>query len=112
MESPEETSSLPLDVHNLSLSANQSSQIKFSELPEFTEVIAAGTAQGFVPVSSITRKSIDERITYSTAEGNAGPWCSELNRILLGIMQGDVEDKYDWCEVVQDTGLELRAKLA
>jgi branched-chain amino acid aminotransferase len=86
-------------------------QIKYTELPNFTEVIAAGTAAALVPIRSITRRTSsllpahprvsvtegEETITY-IPEGNEEPGaiCVRLLSELKAIQLGKVEDKFGW----------------
>ncbi|RYP22848.1 hypothetical protein DL765_001444 [Monosporascus sp. GIB2] len=94
--------------------------IKYTELPEFSEVMAAGTAAALVPIRSITRrfdpkstKSISsavgqhprlstennkEKVTYIADDtGEAGPICSRLLTQLRAIQLGKVKDEFGWC---------------
>ncbi|KAL2260900.1 hypothetical protein VTK26DRAFT_4971 [Humicola hyalothermophila] len=91
--------------------------IKYSELPSFTEVMAAGTAAALVPIRSITRrvapslpahprvsfKDGEETVTY-IPEGNEEPGelCVKLLTQLKGIQLGKVEDKFGWRFVVTE----------
>ncbi|KAI0974295.1 aminotransferase [Xylaria arbuscula] len=95
--------------------------VPFSELPSFTEVMAAGTAAALVPIRSITRresptspKSItsaigrherlssdqdSEKVTYAPDTQSAddiGPICTRLLTRLRAIQLGKVEDKPNW----------------
>ncbi|RYP41633.1 hypothetical protein DL767_000838 [Monosporascus sp. MG133] len=94
--------------------------IKYTELPKFSEVMAAGTAAALVPIRSITRrfdpkspKSIssvvgqhprlstennEEKVTYiADSAGEAGPICSRLLTQLRAIQLGKVKDEFGWC---------------
>ncbi|KAK3393348.1 aminotransferase [Podospora didyma] len=105
--------------------------IKYSELPNFTEVMAAGTAAALVPIRSITRHITDatssqslaasaeakahprvvfqdgqETVTY-IAEGveDPGALCSKLLAKLQGIQLGKLADEFGWrFEVSEDDG--------
>ncbi|KAH8881489.1 branched-chain amino acid aminotransferase II [Thozetella sp. PMI_491] len=93
--------------------------IKYSELPNFSEVMAAGTAAALVPIRSITRKiassspqslattvkqhprltlnESDELITYiPKSQEDAGPIALKLLSQLKGIQLGKIEDKFGW----------------
>ena len=71
--------------------------IKYEELPEFSEVMAAGTAASLVPIKSITMKSRGDEFTYPVGKDDApGPVCLQLLTTLKGIQQGKVEDKFGW----------------
>ncbi|EON97137.1 putative branched-chain-amino-acid aminotransferase 1 protein [Phaeoacremonium minimum UCRPA7] len=97
----------------------ESRTIKYSELVNFQEVMAAGTAAALVPIRSITRrlaasdpqslsssvkqharlsfKDGEETVTY-VADGDEepGPLCIKLLSQLKGIQNGKVEDKFGW----------------
>ncbi len=94
-------------------------QIKYSELPNFSEVMAAGTAAALVPIRSITRRldhshplslastvkqhprlevSVgQETVTYiPEGQDDAGPICLKLLAQLKGIQLGKVQDTFGW----------------
>lgn len=93
--------------------------VKYAELPQFSEVMAAGTAAALVPIRSITRRGLgshgsvslptdaarvsvdaekkEEAVTYIPAsQEDAGPLCIKLLTHLKGIQLGKVEDKFGW----------------
>ncbi|KAI1118954.1 aminotransferase [Nemania sp. NC0429] len=95
---------------------------KYSELPTFTEVMAAGTAAALVPIRSITRresptspKSItsavgqherlvsdqdSESVIYapdSRDDADIGRICERLLTQLRAIQLGKVRDEFNWC---------------
>lgn len=97
-------------------------QIKYAELPQFSEVMAAGTAASLVPIRSITRRlaasdpkslaatvkshsrlSVDEAkgeqtVAYiADSQEDAGPLCLRLLSQFKAIQTGKAEDKFDWC---------------
>lgn len=94
-------------------------QIKYTELPQFSEVMAAGTAAALVPIRSITRhfdpaspasissavkqhprlstEDKSEKITYiQDSQEDAGPICLRLLSQLKGIQLGKVKDDFNW----------------
>ncbi|EAQ92993.1 hypothetical protein CHGG_01228 [Chaetomium globosum CBS 148.51] len=91
----------------------QKRAIKYTELPAFQEVMAAGTAASLVPIRSITRRNSaalpagprvssssatgEEKVTY-TPDGydEPGPLCLRLLGELKGIQLGQREDKFGW----------------
>ncbi|KAL8282433.1 hypothetical protein RB597_009918 [Gaeumannomyces tritici] len=103
-------------------------QIKYTELPNFSEIMAAGTAAALVPIRSITRRMADsdpkslaaqvkqhtrlevatgeETVTYIPAsQDDAGPLCLRLLAQLKGIQLGKVKDEFGWCAAVsQENG--------
>ncbi|KAH7150271.1 aminotransferase [Dactylonectria estremocensis] len=73
--------------------------IKYAELNDFEEVMAAGTAAALVPIRSITRRSehVDETINYIAAsQEEAGPICTKLLTTLQSIQLGKIEDPFKW----------------
>ena len=80
-------------------------RITYEELPEFSEIMAAGTAASLVPIKSITMKSKDQKFTFEKAlpaEGGPGPVCKELLRLLKGIQQGTEKDAFKWNMIVKE----------
>ncbi|KAJ9640228.1 hypothetical protein H2204_003453 [Knufia peltigerae] len=72
-------------------------RIAYEELPEFKEVMAAGTAASLVPIKSITMKSRGDTFHYPVNDKlEPGPVCTELLTTLKGIQQGKVEDQFGW----------------
>ncbi|MCJ1416653.1 hypothetical protein MMC32_002991 [Xylographa parallela] len=76
--------------------------IKYEELPEFEEVMAAGTAAALVPIKSITMKSRGAKFEYQGGGDEPGPCCVRLLTTLKGIQQGKIEDKFGWLEYVEE----------
>jgi len=93
--------------------------IKYTEFPQFSEVMAAGTAAALVPIRSITRRTSataaasiasavgkherlsgdakSETVTFLPAEQEeAGDICSKLIGKLQGIQLGRVKDEFGW----------------
>ena len=96
--------------------------IKFTELPKFTEVMAAGTAAALVPIRSITRRGTSllpdgprvtrdadaETVTYlPESQDEAGAICLKLLTQLQGIQLGKVEDKLGWRHPIGKEDLEV-----
>ncbi|KAF2157736.1 branched-chain amino acid aminotransferase II [Myriangium duriaei CBS 260.36] len=73
--------------------------ITYEELPDFEEVMAAGTAAALVPIKSITRGK--DEFKYRGASDEPGPIVVELLTKLKGIQQGKIEDKHSWLDNVQ-----------
>lgn len=79
-------------------------RIDYTELSEFSEVMAAGTAASLVPIKSITLKSKNEKFEYPVNENlDPGPVCAQLLSTLKGMQQGKVEDKFGWNFTVTET---------
>ncbi|KAI4210966.1 MAG: hypothetical protein LQ351_006193 [Letrouitia transgressa] len=75
--------------------------VPYEELPEFSEVLAAGTAAALVPVKSITMRSRKDRFVYQGESDNEpGPACVKLLKTLQGIQQGTVKDQFGWLDFV------------
>ncbi|OHW97896.1 branched-chain-amino-acid aminotransferase [Colletotrichum incanum] len=67
--------------------------VRVAELPTFTEVLAAGTAAGLVPVSRIHRKSTKETFEFLPR----GPAYEKLWGLLKNIQSGIAVDNFGWC---------------
>lgn len=76
--------------------------ITYDELPDFSEIMAVGTAAALVPIKSITVKSKDEKFTYGAGTKEPGLACATLSATLKGIQQGLIEDKSNWLEYVEE----------
>lgn len=77
--------------------------IKYEELPNFTEVMAAGTAAALVPIKSISRKSDGSKVEYiEESSEEPGEICVELLRVLKGIQAGTVKDTFGWTLPVKE----------
>ena len=72
-------------------------RIEYGELPQFTEVMAAGTAASLVPIKSITMQSRGDKFEYPVNEKlEPGPVCEQLLSTLKGIQMGKVKDQFGW----------------
>ncbi|GKZ37546.1 hypothetical protein AbraIFM66950_009131 [Aspergillus brasiliensis] len=78
--------------------------VKYEEIREFDEVIAAGTAAALVPVRSISMKSKGEKWEFECGgeKGEGGPVCRRLLEVLQGIQTGEIEDVFGWNWVVRE----------
>jgi len=76
-------------------------RVAYEELPDFTEVMAAGTAAALVPIRSITMKSKGDKFEYEAAKEHPGPVATRLLAQLKGIQQGTVKDAFGWLDTVQ-----------
>lgn len=82
-------------------------KIKYEELPEFSEVLACGTAVTLVSISSITRRSTSDRFSYENADELAGPCAQKLSASLREIYKGRADDAFGWLvEVEEPKGFE------
>nr|AKJ70938.1 transaminase [Aspergillus mulundensis] len=75
-------------------------QIAFTEVSEFVEVYAAGTAAMLVPVQSVERRSTGEVIHYSTDYADPTSVFAQLYKALSGVQQGLVPDQWGWTQEV------------
>jgi branched-chain amino acid aminotransferase len=76
--------------------------VKYEELPEFEEVIAAGTAAALVPIKSITMRSRGDVFKYQGGSDEPGEGCVRLLTTLKGIQQGKIKDTFGWLEYVEE----------
>jgi branched-chain amino acid aminotransferase len=74
-------------------------RVPYTELPEFREVLAVGTAASIVPIKSMYRESSGEKFHYCP-DGEAGEYGQALSRSLSNILKGDIADKFDWLHEV------------
>ena len=104
-------------IQHLALSWNwtvEKRRIPYTELPEFSEILGAGTAVGLVPIRSITRRrnagilapharlqitgaAESETIVYIADEKEGGgPVFRKLLARFRAIQVGEVEDEFGW----------------
>ncbi len=76
--------------------------IKYGELPEFEEVMAAGTAAALVPIKSITMRSKKDKFVYQNGSDEPGPGVTKLLSTLKGIQQGKIKDSFGWLDHVSE----------
>lgn len=76
--------------------------IKYEELPEFDEVMAAGTAAALVPIKSITMRSRGDVFKYHGGSDEPGPGVVKLLTTLKGVQQGKIKDTFGWLEYVEE----------
>ena len=75
--------------------------VKYEELKDFEEVMAAGTAAALVPIKSVTMRSRGDVFEYKGMDGEPGPACVKFLKMLKGIQLGSEKDAYGWCEKVE-----------
>ncbi|OCK80424.1 branched-chain amino acid aminotransferase II [Lepidopterella palustris CBS 459.81] len=80
----------------------ESRPIPYTELPTFSEVMAAGTAAALVPIKSITLESAGDKFVYQNGSDEPGPVCVKLLTTLKGIQQGKIKDTFGWLDEVKD----------
>ena len=79
--------------------------VPVTELAEFEEAAACGTAVVITPMSHIDIKPVleEDAIARSyrfTPDGEVGPVCTKLYRSITGIQFGEIEDTHGWCHFV------------
>ncbi|KAL4768699.1 aminotransferase [Aspergillus nidulans var. acristatus] len=74
--------------------------IAFTEVSEFVEVYAAGTAAMLVPVQSVERRSTGEFVQYSVDYAEPTSVFAQLYKALSGVQQGLVPDQWGWTQEV------------
>ena len=74
--------------------------IHYSEIESFSEVFAAGTAAGLLPIKSIELKSKGINKVYCETDA-PGEAYNQLCYLLKGIQRGIVEDTDSWCKLVE-----------
>jgi branched-chain amino acid aminotransferase len=76
-------------------------RIPYSELPEFDEVLAVGTAASVLPIKSIARNSTGDKFVYHQDGAEPGPVGVRLAAELRKVMRGIEEDPFDWLHAVE-----------
>ncbi len=74
--------------------------IAIDELRDVSEASACGTAAVCSPVGEIDDLDTGERYIISK-NGEPGPVTTELYNTLRGIQYGEIEDRHNWCEVIE-----------
>ena len=102
---PKSTSILP-SITNMSLRQLaedmgmkvEQRHIPVTELPEFEEVAACGTAAVVSPIGKIVDRGTGKTYDYGT---EPGPVCTKLYKQLKGIQEGELEDVHHWNLIVE-----------
>ncbi len=74
-------------------------QILVDELETFEEASACGTAAVCSPICEVDDLDNGKKYTFGNGK-EAGPITTKLYNTLLGIQFGEIEDKHNWCEVI------------
>lgn len=74
-------------------------KIHISELSEFQETGACGTAAVITPIRKIYDYENKQEFKYT--EENPGKVCTKLYEYLIGVQNGDIEDTFGWISVVE-----------
>lgn len=75
--------------------------VAIDEIPTFEEAGACGTAAVISPIGMIQDRESGQEFILSK-NGEAGPWCTKLYNFLTGVQYGEVEDKFNWCTIVEN----------
>ncbi len=75
--------------------------VAIAEIPNFEEAGACGTAAIISPIGMIQDRESGEEFILSK-NGEAGPWSTKLYNYLTGVQYGEVEDKFNWCTIVEN----------
>lgn len=75
-------------------------QVAIDELGTFEEAGACGTAAVITPIAMIQDRESGKEYIYSK-DGKPGPWSQKLYDYLTGIQFGEVEDKFNWCTIIE-----------
>jgi branched-chain amino acid aminotransferase len=79
-------------------------EIPWSECKFFDEVIAVGTAASLLPIRLLARPSTDEKFMYGETTGEC---TARLSSALRNIMRGNIEDPFNWVDVVKEEDMLL-----
>ncbi|OYT17405.1 MAG: branched chain amino acid aminotransferase [Bacteroidetes bacterium 4572_77] len=74
--------------------------VEATELGDFDEAGACGTAAIISPIGKIVDRSENKTYTYSK-DGEPGPWSTKLYERLLAIQLGEYEDTHNWNTIVE-----------
>ncbi len=74
--------------------------VEIAEIGTFEEAGACGTAAVISPIGIIQDRDTNE-VFELAKDGVAGEWCTKLYNRLTGIQYGEVEDKFNYCTVVE-----------
>lgn len=75
--------------------------VAIDEIPFFEEAGACGTAAVISPIGLIQDRDSGKEFVISK-NGEAGPWSTKLYNFLTGVQYGEVEDKFNWCTIVDN----------
>ncbi|MDD2411988.1 MAG: branched-chain amino acid aminotransferase [Bacteroidales bacterium] len=74
--------------------------IHTDELSTFEEAGACGTAAVISPIGEIVDRDTGHSYKFGK-EGVPGPWSTKLYETLRGIQYGEIEDKHNWCDIIE-----------
>lgn len=74
--------------------------IRLDEIGTFEEAGACGTAAVISPINMIQDRETGEEYVIAK-DGKPGSWSIKMREILMGIQYGEIEDKHNWCTIVE-----------
>ena len=74
--------------------------VRLDEIGTFDEAGACGTAAVISPIHMIQDRETGEEYVIAK-DGKPGPWSIKMREILMGIQYGELEDKHNWCTIVE-----------
>lgn len=74
--------------------------VRLDEIGTFEEAGACGTAAVISPIHMIQDRETGEEYVIAK-DGKPGPWSIKMREILMGIQYGELEDKHNWCTIVE-----------
>ncbi len=74
--------------------------VALDEIGTFEEAGACGTAAVISPIHMIQDRETGKEYVIAK-DGKPGPWSIKMREILMGIQYGEIEDKYNWCTIVE-----------
>lgn len=73
--------------------------VRLDEIGTFEEAGACGTAAVISPIRMIQDRETGEEYVIAK-DGKPGPWSIKMREMLMGIQYGEIEDKHNWCTVI------------
>ena len=74
--------------------------VRLDEIDTFEEAGACGTAAVISPIHMIQDRETGKEYVISK-DGKPGPWSIKMRETLMGIQYGEIEDKHNWCTIVE-----------
>lgn len=74
--------------------------VRLDEIGTFEEAGACGTAAVISPIRMIQDRETGEEYVIAK-DGQPGPWSIKMREMLMGIQYGEIEDKHNWCTIVE-----------
>ena len=74
--------------------------VRLDEIGTFEEAGACGTAAVISPINMIQDRETGEEYVIAK-DGKPGPWSIKMREMLMGIQYGEIEDKHNWCTIVE-----------